>query len=47
MTTQKSPKRYVAVIGLTLKDGTRVEPGEPVPGRPAKWLIDQGKVKHG
>lgn len=39
-------KRYVAVVGLTLKNGSRVEPGEPYPGKPAKWLIQQGKVKH-
>jgi hypothetical protein len=36
---------FVAVVGLTLKDGTRVEPGEPYPGVPAKWLIDQHKVE--
>ena len=37
-------KKYVAVVGLTLKDGTRIEQGKPFPGRPAKWLIEQGKV---
>jgi hypothetical protein len=36
---------YVAVVGLTLKNGDRVEPGDPYPGRPPKWLKDQGKVK--
>lgn len=44
--TEPKSKRYVAVVGLTLKDGTRIEPGEPYPGKPAKWLIEQGKVKH-
>ena len=43
MTTKKQT-RYVAVVGLTLRNGTRVEAGDPYPGRPAKWLIQQGKV---
>jgi len=38
------PKTYVAVVGLTLKNGDRVEPGDKYPGKPAKWLIEQGKV---
>ena len=38
-------KQWVAVVGLTLKDGTRVEPGEDYPGVPPKWLITQGKVE--
>ena len=42
MTTRKP---YEAVVGLTLKDGTRVEPGDDYPGRPPKWLIEQGKVR--
>lgn len=37
-------KKYVAVVGLTLKDGTRVEPGEPI-DKPDKWLVKAGKVK--
>ena len=39
----KPKKRWIAVVGLTLKDGTRIEPGDPVE-RPVKWLIEQGKV---
>jgi len=39
-----NPKKYVAVVGLTLRNGDRVEPGQPYPGRPPKWLIEQGKV---
>lgn len=45
MTTPKNKKvAYVAVVGLTLKDGSRIEPGEPVV-KPEKWLVEQGKVK--
>ena len=36
---------YVAVVGLTLEDGTRVEAGEPYPGQPAAWLVDQKLVE--
>ena len=43
MTTKKPTRRWIAVVGLTLKDGTRIEPGDPV-AKPAKWLIEQGKV---
>jgi hypothetical protein len=43
--TKPKPAVYVAVVGLTLKNGDRVEVGETYPGKPAKWLIDQGKVK--
>lgn len=45
--TGKKTVRYVAVVGLTLKNGDRVEPGDPYPGRPPKWLLEQGKVKRG
>ena len=38
------PGKWVATVGLTLKNGKRVEPGEPYPGNPPKWLKDQGKV---
>ena len=38
-------KQWKAVIGLTLKDGSRVEPGKDYPGQPPKWLIVQGKVE--
>ncbi len=38
-------KTWKAVVGLTLKDGTRVEVGEDYPGSPPKWLIVQGKVE--
>ena len=38
---------YIAVVGLTLKNGDRVEPGDVFPGNPPKWLIDQKKVKKG
>lgn len=38
-------KKYVALAGLTLKDGTRVEPGDEFPGKPPKWLIEQKKVE--
>ena len=41
---KKEPARYVAVVGITLKNGDRVEPGEPYPGKPDEWLIEQGKV---
>ncbi len=41
----KPPKQYRAVVGITLKDGARVEPGELYPGKPDKWLIDAGKVE--
>lgn len=41
----KPPKKYRAVVGLTLKNGDRVEPGELFPGRPPKWLREQGKVE--
>ncbi len=41
--TDKKP-RYRVVVGLTLKNGERVEPGEIFPGTPADWLIEQGKV---
>ena len=44
MTGKKTAARYVAAVGLTLKDDTRVEAGDPYPGRPPKWLKDQGKV---
>ena len=37
--------KYVAVVGLTLKDGSRIEPGEPYPGKPPKWLVEQRKVQ--
>ena len=43
--TKPKTQRYVAVVGLSLKNGDRVEPGEPYPGKPPKWLVDQGKVK--
>lgn len=46
MTTKKQT-RYVAVVGLTLRNGDRVEPGERYTGRPPKWLLEQGKVKRG
>jgi hypothetical protein len=45
--TVRKPVRYVAVVGLTLKNDDRVEPGDPFPGRPPGWLLDQGKVKRG
>jgi hypothetical protein len=45
--TGKKTVRYVAVVGLTLKGGDRVEPGDVYPGRPPKWLLEQGKVKRG
>lgn len=31
--------------GITLEDGTRLEPGDSYPGTPAKWLVDQGIVE--
>ena len=37
-------KKYRAITGLTLKDGSRVEPGEVFPGKPPTWLVEQGKV---
>ena len=40
----QKPAVWVATLGLTLKDGTRVEQDEPYPGNPPKWLKDQGKV---
>lgn len=42
--TKKTPV-YVATVGLTLKDGSRVEPGQKYPGKPPTWLIREGKVK--
>ena len=36
--------QHVALVGLTLKDGTRIEPGDLFPGSPPAWLIEQGKV---
>lgn len=45
MATAKPKPKFVAVVGITLPDGTRVEPGDPFPGQPDKWLIDQNKVK--
>jgi hypothetical protein len=45
--TGKKPVRYVAIVGLTLKSGDRVERGDVYPGRPPKWLLEQGKVKRG
>ena len=44
MPKETKRKTYVAAVGLTLKNGDRVEPGETYPGTPAKWLIEQGKV---
>ncbi len=41
----KPPKKYRAVVGITLKNGDRVEPGELYPGKPAEWLIKQDKVE--
>lgn len=43
--TTRKKKEYVAVVGIDLPDGTRLEPGDPYPGKPVKWLIDQGLVK--
>jgi len=41
---QTKPKKvYRAVVGLTLKDGSRAEPGDIVV-KPPEWLIAQGKV---
>lgn len=45
MTGKKPARKYRAVVGITLKDGTRVAPGELFPGKPVKWLIDQKKVE--
>lgn len=42
-----SPKKYKAVVGLTLEDGKRIEPGKDVPAKVIehnKWLVKQGKV---
>jgi len=41
----KKPSAFVAVVGLTLEDGSRVEAGDPYPGKPADWLIDQKLVE--
>lgn len=38
---------WVAVVGITLADGTRLERGDLYPGRPPKWLVDQGHVVKG
>ncbi len=41
-------KKLKAVVGLTLADGTRIEPGETVPPEvveAAPWLLEQGAVK--
>jgi len=46
MTEPKKPKpkpRWVAAVGCTLENGTRVEVGEPFPN-PPDWIIEQGKV---
>lgn len=42
-----APKKraFVAVVGITLEDGTRIEPGEPFPGEPADWLVEQRLVE--
>ena len=43
--TDKKPKTPVAYRvghrGLTLKDESRVEPGDPYPGNPSKELVRQ------
>jgi len=41
----KPPVKYRAVVGITLKNGERVEPGELFPGKPAEWLIERHKVE--
>jgi hypothetical protein len=43
MAKTKTKPVYVAVVGFTLKDGTRIEPGDVFPD-PPKWVIGQGKV---
>ena len=45
MPNTKPAKKYLAVVGLTLKDDTRLEPGDLYPGKPPKWLITQRKVE--
>ncbi len=42
---RKPAPKYRVVVGLTLKNGDRVEPGELFPGKPPKWLVDQRKVE--
>ena len=44
MSTSKKPK-FVAAVGLTLADGSRLEPGDSFPGEPADWLVDQRLVE--
>ena len=40
---RRKTKKWRAVVGLTLGDGTRIEPGEVVPD-PLEWMVEQGKV---
>ena len=44
-TTSKKAK-WVAVVGITAGDGTRIEPGDTVPAAVAKerWLQEQGLI---
>ena len=42
--SKPKPVKYVALVGLTLPDGSRVEAGETV-ADPDEWLIEAGKVE--
>jgi hypothetical protein len=41
--------RFIAKTGLTLADGTRLEPGDKVDekalGKSVKWLADRGHIE--
>ena len=44
MAKTKPTPVYRAVVGFTLKDGTRIEKGDVFPD-PPKWVIGQNKVE--
>ena len=41
----KKHKEWVCLVGMNLADGTRLEEGDPFPGKPPGWAIDLGYVE--